>query len=443
MESTFTGPGVVNFIYRGIVWDPQAALFVHVGGLPVQMMAASYGTTSAAGVAISAGEHTVRWEFRRERPSAYPSPYVLLDGVTFVSGPDISAALDTPDRGWIIGGTVSTGMDGSEDVALLNNGSISTSVEGPATVAFRWRATGSLNVFWNSGSFAPPGAGTSWQNARLVLPAGFHHIQWNGSGLLDAVSITRGAPVAEALELRGIDWRALFLTGEWDSVGELNRLGGTVMRSRLSAPGSNRLSLFFHQSVALPTFDWRRTASAPGASSFSASVQTSPAIAPATDTWSTGFMPILNGWRELIWTHTSTTGTNEEARLDAVTTSAESYFRWASARGLGHLPQDADSDGDGVANVLEFATGSDPADVTSATLPLPAFEPQPGGTLRIHWAIPPTAYPSTGLRWFLRSSIDLNAWLESPITTTNDGSIVLGAGYQSREFYQLRAEHVP
>ena len=208
---------------------------------------------------------------------------MLLDALTFVSGPDISAALDIPNRGWIIGGAVSTGMDGGEDVALLNNGSISTGVDGPATVAFRWRATGSLNVQWislNAGLFPPPAAGASSQSAQLVLPAGSHRVQWSGSGVLDAVSITPGMPAADALELRGIDWRALFLTGEWDSVSESNRLGGTVLRSRLSAPGSNRLSLFFHQSGVIPTFDWRRIASAPGASSFSASVLTSPSIAP-------------------------------------------------------------------------------------------------------------------------------------------------------------------
>jgi hypothetical protein len=446
LESSFTGPGVVSFVYRGIVWDPQEELVIRVDGAPVQIIGPVYDPITAASVALPVGEHAVRWEFRRAPTATYANPYILMDGVTFSSGPDISAALDIPARGWMVTDDVQTGLDSGEDVALLGGGTISTVVEGPATIAFRWISTTSLSVVWsgpNESSFQPPAAGKTWQDARLVLPAGLHTVLWTGTGALDAVSITPGAPAADALDLHGIDWRALLFTGQWDTVSETNRLGGTVMRSRLSVPGSNKLSLFLHQGGALLNFDWRRAVSAPGSSGFSASVLTSPSIPPATNDWSTATMPILYGWRELVWTHTSTTGNNEEARLDAVTASPESYFRWANAHGIGHLPQEADSDGDGVANLLEFATGSDPGDAASAVRPLPKFTPQPGGMMQISWMIPVTAYSRTGLRWFFRYTPDLRTWGESPVTTASDGSIYVGLGYQSRQFYQLRADYAP
>ena len=311
-------------------------------------------------------------------------------------------------------------------------------MEGPATVRFRWRSSASLTVGspGHDHTFPLPKATAEWQEARYVLPPGPSDVLWSGTGSLDAVSIEPGAPDAEALELTGVGWHALYLAGAWDTVAETNRMGGSVLRSRLSAAGTNRLSVFMRSGAGQILADWRSSGA------FTMSANASPAIAPAGPAWSTASLPLIYLNSEVTWTHTSASAAPTEARLDVVTVQPQDYFRWANERGIGHLPQEADTDGDGVPGIVEFATGTDPGNPASASPPEVSWDAYPGGYHLPTWHLPAGASSSAGLRWSVRYSTDLQSWAESQVTPFN-GTLQATYSDPSRAYYQLTVRYEP
>lgn len=107
------------------------------------------------------------------------------------------------------------------------------------------------------------------------------------------------------------------------------------------------------------------------------------------------------------------------------------YERWAASQSSSApdfasrgLPWD-DYDGDGDANLVEFALGTDPTDPAS-TQKLVMFPVRNGlGTLLMAWEEPDVPYSVLGLNYNMQAGSDMKQWLSiSGSTTVEDGKVL-------------------
>ena len=93
--------------------------------------------------------------------------------------------------GWIK--TTTSSHDGTDAVGIVGQSptALRTSIEGPVTIAFWWRAVDGVLAFQVDGQssrqLTAPGADSAWQKVQVDLPAGWHQLvwlnDWNGGGV--------------------------------------------------------------------------------------------------------------------------------------------------------------------------------------------------------------------------------------------------------------------
>jgi arylsulfatase A-like enzyme len=111
---------------------------------------------------------------------------------------------------------------------------------------------------------------------------------------------------------------------------------------------------------------------------------------------------------------------NNQPQLDQVTIASEArapYAVWAESRGL-RTGLDGDEDGDGVANLGEYAWGGDPTDPADRGHPATITH---DGAATVSFSFPRRADPESGLEDEVESSPDLspNSWAEWTMGTTD------------------------
>ncbi len=236
-------------------------------------------------------------------------------------------------------------------------------------LSFDWSGIGAQTLVLQWGTHRQSNrsthATTTRTRASLYLPAGPHNVVWEGHGTVDNLSISAGPLLPVALRLKDLGWHSVFTTGHWEVVPEVNRSNGDVVRGHASVgrPATLEIGVDFetwqrHQMV----FDWK--VAGPSGSRFTV---TSGLEAP--DTWvsATGLFPQLHDGKlrwELTRDASVSTGVTY-GYLDGISLTTPLYYRWAQARGMGDISSEADSDGDGVTNLLEFALGTDPSSASS------------------------------------------------------------------------------
>ncbi len=417
IETSVTGPGRLSFLYTA-----STSLTWSVDGVPFPL--AQHGTAnqegySSAALQLPAGLHTIRWTQRCPAGSD-ESPPVSLDRVTFtgdVTADDLAEALDAAAYPWITSGLPSwrgqsaVSHDGSDAAAAMRYPSqlLQTTVTGPGVVSFWWRRdtpffdnpTFSFQV--NSENFlnAVPNAG--WDRVeRIVSGSGPQVLQWTLSatgnsyspadhGWLDqfAFAPAPAVPLPQALDAPAFTWNTS-PAAPWMGVAGAAFSSDGVDAAVAGAPSPDNDSWLETQVEGPGTvsFLWRRTAgNAPLLCEIDGQLRGS---ATNVDFKPASFEFLTGGTHNIRWIlrRSADSDPAAAAAVDAFdfTPLPEevTYHAYAAANiPPAFLQPDEDADGDGLANIVEFAHGLDPASddtaLVAAPLGLPVIRLVTGG----------------------------------------------------------------
>jgi hypothetical protein len=323
-------------------------------------------------------------------------------------------------------------MTGGEGGAYFPR-DLNLSVTGPARLSFWWRASGpaDLQLVFNDHVLPlPPPSGGQWQHCALMVPAGAQTIKWRHTAVpaltlastpaeaaVDEITLTPAADaaLAEALGTPGRAFTATSQTGMrgWQPLAWSTDHG--PLQSMIMAPAW-RYEFSAHPSLsttvagpAVVSFRWQcRTSRADLTSTprwqpaeFQLAVDGVPVRAIPADgheDWVTTSHYVGPGSHEVTWqkgplrlapTYNFLIG--HYLRDLTITTPAQHYTQWAAVHQLppGN-PSVQDSDGDGLADLMEYALGLNPRahDAETAQLrvvpagnDLQLFVPRPEGVL--------------------------------------------------------------
>jgi hypothetical protein len=299
--------------------------------------------------------------------------------------PDLEASLNLsgdPAFSWSTGGNVkwfneTDSVRGevarSGPIGHNQKSHLQTALRGPGTVSFSWMVSSQptfdyLRLLLNGAEQARISGNTTWAQASLVIPWGINTLKWeyikNGSvsspadsAWLDDVAFTpAGAPPPAALALE-------------TSAG--NRIGSnsTVLAFQVVGLTANATQLLRIRNTGLSTLSISSlTRNGSHAADFSLGAQPASTIAPgATSDFEIRFAPTGSGNRTARLEISSNDPNHSPyvVRLAGGATPSP-IEKWrissnlGSASNSGNAANTADFDGDGMANLLEYAFGSDP-----------------------------------------------------------------------------------
>jgi len=404
LETSVAGPGRLSFLYTAshtLTWSMDGVAFP-----PLPAGTANAAGYSSASLQIPSDIHVIRWTQRCPAGSD-ESPPVSLDRVTFtsdVAADDLAEALDAPGYPWIATGQPSwrgqssVAHDGSDAAAAMRYPSqlLQTTVTGPGVVNFWWRRdtpyfdNPALNFQVNSEAIvnATPNAG--WERIeRIAAGSGQQVLQWSLSatgnsyspadhGWLDQFSFTPApaVPLPQALDAPAFPWQTS-PAAPWTGAGGA-AFSGDGVDAAVAGPPSPGSDSWLETQVEGPgtvSFLWRRTAgNAPLLCEIDGQMRGS---ATHVDFKPASFEFLTGGTHTIRWILRRSTD-SEPAAAAAVDAfnfiplpEAVTYHAYSAA----NIPPafskpDEDADGDGLANLVEFAHGLDPAsDDTAAVTP--------------------------------------------------------------------------
>ena len=336
---------------------------------------------------------------------------VALDAA--VECPGLSAPLNGIGRRW-------EGLAGSDFAHDVTDAAVSVitgegidsfyfrelnlSATGPARLSFWWRATGpaELQLLFNNHVLpvSSPSGGI-WQHFSFLIPPGAQTITWRhtargapqassafAEAALDEISLESSAeiPLAKAIGTPGREFIATGQTGTpgWQSLAW--SINGGALTSCVAAPGSRYASSNTRPSLsttvagpAVVSFRWRcRTTRADLSSNvrwqpaeFQMVVDDTPVRAIPADgheEWVTTSQYISPGSHRVTWQNafvglapTYDLLFSHYIRDVTITTPAQHYAQWSAGHQLPPgQPSGQDTDGDGMADLMEYALGLDP-----------------------------------------------------------------------------------
>ena len=439
IETDVTGPAVLSFLFLEDTFGLSEGSLL-VDGVPVHPLRGSTWPDDAAPVRwpIPAGPHTIRWHWTAGSVPAGSTTLerVMVDrvevatdrpaiGTLFPAGVTVDPGSDLP---WTVQPAPGGGFR-AESQAVLPGGQsvLRMSVPGGSEVAFRSGWTG-LRSNRMGGNFLSAGGAwhaihglTGYEGVDTLpgvwhLPAGSSHdLRWtvaSGQGMvdsmfLDQVSLTEPEyPLADAL---GVPQKVFFSTGSgrWHGQATTTHGGG----SAVSSGGSGSLISYF-TGPGTVSWSWKGDAVSPQASVRLIAWYIIPtAVAERGSSFDWEHREAILPWAatyRLEWKVSGYEGGN--LFLDRLTfreSVNDTYTAWAIAKLIGgeRAVMDADPDGDGQSNLMEFAFGSDPNSQRSAYRQDLRIE---DGQIRLCLTRPD--HDTTGLNYDLEFSSDLQEW---------------------------------
>lgn len=234
IETTITGPALLSFSWYVISEAGKDVLRVLYDGAPRDQISGQSSFWGTKSVLIPAGDHVVRWEYRKDGANSWGLDSGWLDHVVVTPTVPLADALDGAGLVWTSGGdgpwggVISTGGADSAQSAWIDaeqSSWVETTVNGPGVLTYsftvqshaendflRLLLDGSAQQQW-SGQFSQTGL-------KAVIGDGPHTLRWEfrrgvhpdetaslHTCWLDQVAFTPGLPLATALgDTPGIAW---------------------------------------------------------------------------------------------------------------------------------------------------------------------------------------------------------------------------------------------
>ncbi|MCW1883884.1 hypothetical protein OKA04_04040 [Luteolibacter flavescens] len=445
IETDVTGPAVLSFVYLDDTFGLGSGKLI-VNGEPVMPLAGATWPDDAIPVRwpLPAGTHTIRWEWT---PGGTPlgstrMERLMIDRVEVATGrPEIASLfpagvdLELVGHPWTVqptpgGGFRAESQPVSSSVDLMGSpiqSRLNMTVPGNRELAFRTGWTGLRTnrvggMFFNAGGLwynihGVGGTTAETLNSVWHLPPGSDHLlrftTASGQGTLDAmfldqVSLEEPAhPLGEALGVPG----KVFLSsgsGRWHGQTAVTHGDGAAV----SSGGDGSLTTFF-TGPGTVSWWWKSEGVSTGANVGLIAYPNGQASVLAARSGSFGWerREVVIPWGQTFRLEWRTAG-YEAGRLilDEVAfreSVSDTYTAWAISKiGAGErAPMNADPDGDGQSNLMEFAFGSNPLSARSAYTQDLRIE---NGQIRLCLTLP--EHDTTGLNYDLEFSTDLVHW---------------------------------
>lgn len=392
IETTVTGPGNVSFWWKSSTPGHSDFFDFYVDGDPVNFISGDQDWIFFQ-YNVGAGEHTLRWSFSKS--SAYTvgtQNTVFLDQVviTGTTSVPLAEALDATGLTWTTSpgglawsGVVSPSHDGVDSGVSGTTGNnqqsyVETTVTGPGTLTFWWKVSSEPTfdklAFTING--APSGSidGTvDWQQQTRTIPAGPQTLRWSynkdvfgisgfDKAWLDQVVYTPDG-AAPHISVEQPENHVLVNLNTSVDFGTALPGGSTVRTFTIRNTGSAPLS-----SIVITT------SGGPSAALFvPGSLTPADPIAPnGTATFSVTFSPLVEGSRGAALQIASNDLSASPFQIGLYGSGGISVANWrqsyfGTGSNTGDAADEADPDGDGSNNLLEFATGGSPIAANKAT----------------------------------------------------------------------------
>ncbi len=440
IETDVNGPAVLSFLYiEDSFGFSQGRLLVD--GTPVLPLRGAISPDDAIPVRwpIPAGPHTIRWEWDVAGSSPLGSTALerlMLDRVEIATDrpeleslfPDNLGVADTGTHPWTVQPSPGDGFrPESHPVAPGSQSGIHMIVPGNRELAFRtgWAGlrsnrTGGCFLSVDGSWYAIHGQGgyigDTLDSVWHLPPGEEHTLRWNTSsavGVIDAVFLDQlsldvpAFPIGDAL---GLPHKTFLSTGGGRWYGQTASTRGEG--AAVSSTGSGSLITQF-TGPGTVSWWWKNEAAPANAT---AMLIVWPYGSPAVHATRSGSFDwerreVVLPWGETFRLEWRASG-YETGRLviDDVTfreSADDTYTAWAIARLSGgeRATMDADPDGDGQSNLMEFAFGSDPNSSRSAYTQDIRID---SGFVHLCLTLPD--HDTTGLNYDLEFSPDLKNW---------------------------------
>lgn len=387
IETTVTGPGAVDFWWKSSNVQFTDDFTFSIDGETALDSISGVQDWTPVSRTFGPGTHTLRWSYYKYSNSTATGDRVWLDDVTIVASTAVSLAdaVDTTGLTWrtSAGSLAWTGVnspshDGVDSAASGTTGNnqqsyVEVDVVGPGTLTFWWKVscepTFDKLAFMIDG--APSGSidGTvDWVQATRTIPAGPKTLRWSYnkdvfgiSGLdkawLDQVVFTPGGGSAPDIAVEsplnhalidngglGVDFGTALAGGSTVRTFTIRNTGNAPLENLVvSKSGGTSAALF--TIGALSTID--------------------PILHGGSATFDVTFAPTAEESRGAALHITSNDPDESPFDIGIYGTGGVPISSWrqthfGTTANTGNAADDADADGDGVSNLLEFATNGTP-----------------------------------------------------------------------------------
>lgn len=261
METTVTGPGTVNFLWK-VSSDSADRLSVAVDGTVLTSISGELDWKPVA-LTVGSGTHVIRWRYAKDASFFNGLDAAWVDEVSFIPEPAaaLADAVDRQDLTWLSTGDVvwqrqatisHDGSDAARSGTITHNQRtrLETRVTGPARVDFWWKVSseseGDYLELYLDESFTPLASisgDVGWELKSVNIPAGTHLLSWSytknwedsageDAAWLDEVVVTPIAPLtlAAGLDTTGLNY-TLSGNAQWSGQGGFGHDGVDSVRS--------------------------------------------------------------------------------------------------------------------------------------------------------------------------------------------------------------------
>ncbi|MGI8603986.1 MAG: thrombospondin type 3 repeat-containing protein [Verrucomicrobiales bacterium] len=397
---------------------------------------------------IGAGSHEIRFVRPANGDVAARGGELRVTTFAALPGLTLPEALESPDILWETGGDYGgwlgvsrpdayNGGDNAESTPLGRSW-LEGHVQGPAHVSFvmpygqgkRLRFLLDAQLIVADAPSRLGEAGPGWHRFVVEVPSGPHVLRWESTdhhGRLDHVqTILNAAPIASGLDLGPSGWCWLLASGDpipSVSTAESVNGGSSIEVGEVAAISTFRVSRLTLglQGPGVLANSWLASS---GREVWVMVTSGEFQKVALTGQWERFDIPIAEGPQNVTW-HWMQQGPNVgPIYVDWLTFSPSglSYDGWVATTSLaeGTRARDADPDGDGIANLAEFATGTDPSDPASA----PHLEFSLTGD-RLTTFMPAPKYVVDGVTAVIEASPDLVTWSQDGVLPLDpNGSLI-------------------
>ncbi len=375
LETSLTGPLVIETLFSDAGWEVGYGLQIDGAPLPVSLSDDSTVHTAY----LPPGPHQVRWSARPIRPvyagQAHGIRRIKTRAFT-APVPDAAALLDSPGLAWASSvpsqlRAAAVSFDGEDALQLpvTSADALVVSLEGPGIATFmagHQLLTGptTCRVGLDNLQLTLPALSSSprWSRFQVCIPQGRHALRFPPNSASTALpyldqfsyQILPVLPAGQALDLPAGHYLRIpdeTLTGA-ASWPDLSENGGN---SLLLVPGLKPVS-FNAPPDSVISFRVRSVGTTAGL------MVAGQAVAPPGPAWSSRSVTTAGNGLTTIDLVPSNGAVLMGNLVISKAVSGNQYFQWAESAGLaaGQQRPEADPDGDGLNNALEYSTGSDP-----------------------------------------------------------------------------------
>ena len=232
LEDTVTGPGWISFSWKVSAEYADPLQFL-VDGAAWDTIAGEVDWTNRM-FHIPWGVHTLAWRYSKDYSKDVGSDAAWLDEISYtpVVLSDLTQSSDLLSSPWTSGGSLpwfgqneytSDGTDAVQSGPISHNQTsfLSTSLNGPGTLTFRWKVSSEysdpLQFLVDAIEQNRIAGDVDWAPVTNVVRPGAHQLRWQyskdyaisigtDSGMLDAVAFVPAPPLPVALDAPELSW---------------------------------------------------------------------------------------------------------------------------------------------------------------------------------------------------------------------------------------------